>query len=78
MLSNGETFAPFFSRLFWRDVCVCVCVRAVIIWTLRIIKSIITIPDTRAACSAQSFVVIYLHSVSRASFSKPIFCMSSA
>lgn len=27
MLSNGETFAPFFSRLFWRDVCVCVCAR---------------------------------------------------
>lgn len=83
MLSNGETFAPFFSRLFWRDVCVCVCARwgggvLMIIWTLRIIKSIITIPDTRAACSAQSFVVIYLHSVSRASFSKPIFCMSSA
>lgn len=34
-------------------------------------------PDTRAACSAQSFVVIYLF-LSRASFSKPIFCMSSA
>lgn len=83
MLSNGETFAPiFFSSFFGIGVTfVCVCARGgvlMIIWTLRITKSIITIPDTRAACSAQSFVVIYLHSVSRASFSKPIFCMSSA
>lgn len=73
-----------FFLVFFGVTFVCVCARGggggvlMIIWTLRIIKSIITIPDTRAACSAQSFVVIYLHSVSRASFSKPIFCMSSA